>query len=337
MQGTDRHGYYKCPYFKVYINGHGPFTFLFDTGAAYTLVSSRVVEMARLPVVFDRDGQRDVVNLHAIRIGGATLRDVWAIHDDNFGVDGIIGFPAFGLTNFLFDFSNRQLIVSATPIELTHSFELSYESPFHVPTVPMTIGGRSVPVLIDTGDDAYGLELRGEELAGAAVTHAPVAAENVLNGATVQSTRVTTLSGPVILGPLRADSAVVAINNDLPIGDMGYDVLRQFRFEFEPKRRVVVFSPIAEGGRFLVPAKRGPGFSIAFDGSGRVSGVLAGSAAQAAGMAAQDQILTIDGKAPQFYTPRMWDERIETGTPLAVLWLHEGVQSEARLTIQELQ
>jgi hypothetical protein len=33
MRGEDRNGY-ECPYFQVYVNGKGPFTFLFDTGSS---------------------------------------------------------------------------------------------------------------------------------------------------------------------------------------------------------------------------------------------------------------------------------------------------------------
>ena len=337
MVGTDQHGYYRCPYFQAYVNGHGPFTFLFDTGAAYTLVSSKVVAAAGLPVVFDRQGHRDVVGVSAIRIGGATLKGIWAIHDDDFGVDGIIGFPAFGMVNVLFDFSNRQLRVAHSPIALANSFELPYAAPLNVPTVPVQIGTRTIAVLIDTGDDAYGLEMRSEELAGASFVHPPIAAESVLNGSSEQPTRITTLADRLTLGPVHADAAVVAINDGLPVGDLGYDVLRQFRFEFEPRRQVVVFQPVFQGDRFSVPTGRSPGFAIGFDGRGKVSHVLPDSAAEVAGMAAGDEILTIDGAAPQTYSPRTWDARLESRTPLTVRWTHAGTMHEATLPIDELR
>ena len=325
------------PTFQVFVNGHGPFTFLFDTGAAYTLVSSKVVAAARLPVVFDRNGHRDVVAVNAIRIGGATLGDIWAIHDDDFGVDGIIGFRAFGKLNVLFDFPGRQLKVARLPIALANSFELPYLTPMNVPTVPIQIGARAVRVLIDTGDDAYGLEMRSEELAGSAFVHPPIAAENVLNGATEQPTRITTLADRLTLGPVHADAAVVAINDGLPVGDLGYEVLRQFRFEFEPGRQVVVFQSLFQGDSFLVPASRSPGFVIRFDGSGRVSRVLPGSAAERAGMLAEDEILTVDGQPPQTQNPRTWDALLESGATLAVRWRHAGTPHEATLAIEELR
>src|SRR4051812_17850697 len=95
MRGTDHAGNAKCPYFRVYVNGRGPFTFLLDTGAAYAVVSSRVTRAARLPVIVERTG-RDVVRVDRLSLGGVTVRNLWAIEDDSFGVDGIIGFPTLG-------------------------------------------------------------------------------------------------------------------------------------------------------------------------------------------------------------------------------------------------
>lgn len=337
LNGTDHRGFYKCPYMKVYVNGQGPFTFLFDTGASYTLISSKVMAAARPPVMFDRAGRRDVVRLAKMRIGGATLENVWAIHDDDFGVDGILGFPAFGASNLLFDLTKRQLKISASVMPLTKGFELPYDMPSNVPTIPVTIGQRTVQTLIDTGDDAYALELRQDELAGAVFAHAPVAAEAVLNGANVQTATVTTLAQPLVLGPVHADAAVVAINDSLPVGDFGVDMLGQFLMEFEPARRVVTFQPLFAGDTFKIAGTRSPGFNLAFDGSGKVSGVIPGTPADRAGIAAGLMLLSIDGRPAERYTPRTWDARIETGAPLAVRWRDNGTEHEATFPIAELR
>jgi hypothetical protein len=252
MRGTDHAGNRKCPYFQVYVNGQGPFTFLFDTGASYALVSSRVVQAANTKIVFDRNGQRDVVQLDRLSLGGVTLEGVWAIRDDNFGVDGIIGFPTLGMLNVLFDFSRRELLVSRRPIPMDRSFELPIETPFNVPTVPVRIGTRNVQILIDTGDDAYGLELRSAELGDTPLEYPPVAAGRVLNGATEQPTRVTRLKVPVRLGPVQSFRPAIAVNDSLPVGDFGYDALRQFRFQLQPGRRVVTFQPLFRGTEFTL-------------------------------------------------------------------------------------
>jgi len=150
------------------------------------------------------------------------------------------------------------MLLSREPTHMQHAFTLPYTSPdgVDVPAVPAGIGGRTVPILVDTGDDAYGLELRSSELGNAAVEHAPVAAATVMNGARQQKTSTATLVDPVTLGSREARSAGVAINDDLPVGDFGYDVLRQFRFEMNPIRHTVSFQPQFRGKAFSIPLPR---------------------------------------------------------------------------------
>ena len=113
MEGTDQHGYYRCPYFQVYVNGqrtlhlpvrHGRGLHARQQQGRGSGQAAGGLRPQRSPRC--RERRRD-------RIGGATLKDIWAIHDDDFGVDGIIGFPAFGMVNVLFDLSGRQLRVRA--------------------------------------------------------------------------------------------------------------------------------------------------------------------------------------------------------------------------------
>ncbi|HEX5182765.1 MAG TPA: PDZ domain-containing protein [Allosphingosinicella sp.] len=335
LDATDSSGHYKCAYLRAYVNGRGPFVFLLDTGASYSVVSSRVVAAARAPVVFDRGGHRDIVRIARMTIGGVTLDDLWAVRtDDNPGVDGLLGFPAFGASDLLFDFNARRLTISTAPIPLTGAFELPYLAPFNVPTVPVAIGGRTIQTLIDTGDDAFGLELRSAELAGATFVHPPIAAGDVLNGETVQSTSLTTLKEPVVLGPVHADRAVVGINDSLPVGDFGYDMLRQFRFAIDPARGTIRFQPLFSGRRFEIRGDRTPGFGIVLR-TGRVSRVVQGSAAERAGMKAGDRIVAIDGRPLGAFGQKRWDALLGLGRPLSVRWERGSSRYEAVLPVVE--
>ena len=337
LRGTDRSGYYKCPYLQVYVNGRGPFTFLFDTGASYTLVSSRVVAAARGRTMFDRDPpDRDVVRLANVDLGGVTLENLWAVVDDSFGVDGVLGFQSLGAASFMFDLASRELVVSERPIVLNGGFTLAYDMRHGVPTVPMNIGNRTIQTLIDTGDDAYALELRSDELGTAALAHSPILAANVQNGANLQRSSVTTLVEPIGLGPVHADSAVVAINDSLPVGDIGYEVLRQFRIAFDPGRRVSTFQPLFAGTRFEIRGGRTAGFTLSLS-TGRVSRVMAGLPAERAGLAEGDTILTVDNRPIGDFGPRAWDARLAGASPLLVRWSHDGVVHEAQLSIGELR
>jgi hypothetical protein len=335
LDATDSSGHYKCPYLRVYVNGQGPFVFLLDTGAAYSVVSSRVVQAARTPVMFDRGGHRDIVRIASMTVGGVTLQDLWAVHtDDNPGVDGLLGFPAFGASNLLFDLKARRLTVSTAPMPLKRAFKLPYLMPLNVPTIPLVIGGRTIQTLIDTGDDAYGLELRSDELTGARFVHPPRTAGNVLNGETVQPTSVTTLKYRVALGPVHADGAVIGINDLLPVGDLGYKVLRQFRLAFDPARRIVRFEPLSTGNRFEIRADPTPGFTIALE-TGEIRSVVHDSAAERAGVASGDHIVAIDGRPVTAFDRRSWDVLLNRARHLTVRWDHEGARHRAVLPVVE--
>ncbi|HYX46347.1 MAG TPA: hypothetical protein VE820_05955 [Sphingomicrobium sp.] len=170
----------------------------------------------------------------------------------------MIGFPTLGNAIVVVDVARRQMLLSREPIAMRHAFTLPYSAPggIDMPAIPVGIGGRTIPILIDTGDDAYGLELRSSEFGNAAVEHPPIAAVMVMNGSRPQKTSTTTLVDPVTLGPTEARSPVVALNDDLPIGDLGYDVLRQFRVEIDPIRHRVTLQPLFRGKLFSVPQPR---------------------------------------------------------------------------------
>jgi len=335
MNGTDRNGFYKCPYIQAYVNGHGPFTFLFDTGSSYTSVSTRLVEEARPELVFDRKGSRDVFNLRDIRIGDVKLRDVYAIHQDGFNVDGVIGFRIFGDNNMLFDFNRRVLTISRTEIPLHGSFELPYDTEFNVPTIPVRIGSRTMPILIDTGDDAYGLEIRHAELDDARTSHPPIPATAVLNGQNSQTVFVTSLLDSVAIGPVESDGPVIGINDDIPVGDLGFEALRQFQIEFVPSKRVVLFRPLFRRGKFTLSGNRNPGFQFSFS-TGIVRTVVPNSAAASAGLRIGIELVEIDGKSPLSFTPRTWDKRVASGRPVMLRWRDESGMHDVTLAIEEM-
>ena len=337
LEGTDRRGFYKCSYLRVSINGHGPFTFLYDTGASFTSISSEVIQAAQLPLEVDRGGYHDLLRIPSLRIGEVEIRDLTAVRDDDFGVDGVLGFRAFGDMSLTFDLRERLLLVSSEPVALKGSFDLPYELNHNVPVVPVMIDTTRVAVLIDTGDDAYAFELRSDDLKGAIFAHEPISAENVLNGARTQPTRVSTLLSRVGLGPIAIEHPVIGINDDLPVADFGVDFLRGFRFEFEPGRMMVAFQPLFAGGTTTTHGALSPGFTLRFDGLGTVANVIQGSAAEQAGMRPGDRILSLEGKAIRAYDPRAWDRLLVPRRPLSVRWQQGTSEHVDRFEVRELK
>jgi hypothetical protein len=336
LEGTDYRGFYRCPYMQVSINGQGPYTFLFDTGSSYTIVSSKVIKAAGIRVEVDRGGYHDLVRVEKMRVGELEIEDLVGVRDDDFGVDGVFGFKAFGDMNVVFELKARQLLVSTEPESLPGSFEIPFELPHNVPVIPVRVGTAQVATLIDTGDDAYAWEVRSEDLKGATLVHPPTPAVAVLNGANSSLTYISTLESTIRLGPLVIERAVVGINDALPVPDFGVDFLEDFNIEFEPKRMIVTFQPLASGSGTKIRGDPSLGFTLRFDGKGTVNSVVPGSAAERHGMHSGDRVLTIEGRSIQTFDPRAWDQALSTGKPLAVRWLHETKERTDRLPVTEL-
>ncbi len=338
LEGTDYRGFYKCPYMKVYVNGHGPFTFLFDTGASYTMLSSKVVKAAQVRVALDRGGYHDLLHVDRMQVGDVEIRDYTTVRDDDFGVDGVFGFKAFGDWSVLFDLAHRQLRVSPEPMPLQGGFELPYEATRNVPLISVTVGDTArVPTLLDTGDDAYAWEARSQDLKGATYLHTPTAAANVLNGANVQRTAVTTLADTLHFGPLAIAQPVVAVNDELPVSDFGVDFLTSFLIEFEPKRMVIAFQPLVPDSALRVRGDRSPGFTLRFDSHGTVLAVLPGSAAERADMRPGDKVLELEGRSAREINPRAWDEMLEKHSRLLVRWLRGTTERTEPFEVTELR
>ncbi len=321
LEGTDHQGYYKCPYVQVLINGQGPFTFLFDTGSSYTSISSKVIEAAHIQVTADRGGYHDVLRVRKMRLGGLDISDLTAVRDDDFGVDGVFGFRAFGDMHLVFELAARQLLVSPDPVLPAGGFELPFTLDHNVPIIPVSVGTAQVGTLLDTGDDAYSWEVRSGDLQGTKLAHPPRPADSVLNGARSSSTYVSTLDGSVRLGPLTIEQAAVGINDALPVPDLGVDYLKDFNIEFDPKRMVITFQPVTAGSGTHLHGNLTPGFRLKYDDKGTVSTVMPGLAADQRGMRTGDRVLSIDGKPVTGLGPRSWDALLAPAKPLTVRWV----------------
>jgi len=239
--------------------------------------------------------------------------------------------------SLLFELGSRRLLVSPEPVPLSGSFEVPFELSHNVPTIPVTVGTGEVATLLDTGDDAYAWEVRTEDLKGATLVHPPVPAEAVLNGATSSQTFVSTLDGPLHLGPLTIEHAVVGINDALPVPDLGVDFLEEFNIELDPKRSVVTFQPLGSGSGTKIGGNLSAGFTLRFDTQGTVHAVVPGSAAEQRGMRSGDRILSIDGRPMSSWNPRTWDQAMSARRPLAVHWLHGATEQTDEFAVTELR
>jgi hypothetical protein len=340
LDGTNWYGDYLSPYMRVYVNGKGPFTFLFDTGSTITWLSPRLVRAANVAVVSRVPGHHEIALMKDVRIGGVRLRNLYAGVDAASEVDGLLGFNSFANDYLTFDFPARALLVSSRPVALPSQAWIPYVLPrSRVPIIDLSIDGKTLPTLIDTGDDAWAWEATTANLRGLQFDHAPVVAENVYNSVTgFTRTYATSIDGVLKLGPFASARTAVGINDALPVPDIGCDILKQFVVEFDRHKLLVAFQPAFHGTNFLVPGLLTPGFSISYRHPGRpVSDILPELEPARAGMRQGDRILTIDGTRATDVSFRTWDELLRTRRPVSIEWSGKGGTSRHVFPILELR
>jgi hypothetical protein len=339
LSGTDWFGHYRSPYVSVYVNGHGPFTFLFDTGSNVTTLSSKIVNAAEVAVINHVPGHHAIARANEIRVGGILMHDYYAVVEDGDDLDGILGFNSFGHAYLTFDLAGKTLTVSKRPVSLPSAFWLPYTLKKHLPLIDLLADGVTLPTLIDTGDDAYGWEATSADLRGLLFDHSPVPAATVFNGETgATKTTITSIDGRLLLGRTYAQRPAVAINESLPVPDIGVSVLEQFIMQFDRIHHRVAFQPRFRGWEFVVPGEITTGFYISFrQPQRRVRDVLAGLGPARAGMRTGDLIMAIDGRAAPAVNYQYWDELVRARAPVTVTWEHDGRARSATFPVVELR
>jgi membrane-associated protease RseP (regulator of RpoE activity) len=109
---------------QVKVNGKGPYTLIFDTGAPITLVNNKIAKEAGLlkgvqKPAFTLFGSMGEVKIRDLDVGGQAARDVAAVVMDHptveaiskaFGpIDGIVGFPFFARYKMTLDYQAKTM------------------------------------------------------------------------------------------------------------------------------------------------------------------------------------------------------------------------------------
>ncbi|MGA8097099.1 MAG: aspartyl protease family protein [Candidatus Cybelea sp.] len=339
FSGTDWFGHYRSPYVQVFVNGRGPFTFLFDTGSNVTIFSTKVVKAASVAVISHVAGHHAVARANDVRVGSVSMRDYYAVVADGDDVDGILGFNSFGQNYLTFDFSSKVLLVSKRPVPMPFAFWLPYALKKHLPLIDLFADSRRLPTLIDTGDDAYGWEGTSEDLKGLLFDHPPVPSATVFNGQTgATKTLITSIDGSLVLGQVHSERPAVAINESLPLPDIGIDVIDQFTVEFDRIHHRVAFQPYFSGSEFVVPGEFTYGFYISFrHPERRVRDVLPDLAPARANMRAGDLIMDINGLRAASVSYESWDRLLRGRQPVTVVWDRNGHVLSRNFRVVELR
>jgi hypothetical protein len=209
----------------------------------------------------------------------------------------------------------------------------------HLPLIDLSIDGRRLPTLIDSGDDAYGWEGTSQDLRGLLYDSTPTESATVFNGQTgATRTRITSIDGTLVLGDVYAPRPAVAVNESLPLPDIGVSIIEQFVVEFDRIRQQVAFEPLFSGREFVVPGELTCGVYLSFRQPERiVRDVLPAMAPARAGMQAGDRIARIGGRDARLVTYREWDGLLRKRGSISIAWEHRGQTLSGTFPIVELK
>ena len=242
------------PIVELKINGRGPYRFILDTGAVTTVVSdelSRELSLtppAGVQVASVGLGPAPaIVLIHDVRIGDAVLEDMIAavmplgglLKGENAprGVLSAACFPGYLLT---YNYPAKQILIKKGALASADSKSIfQYTEDQVLPTVQVRIAGHDTMVHVDTGS-AFGLTLPVKFLAELPPASQPKEAGTVRTGGGEFPVSIARVNGTIELGKYRLTLDEVRFSDARPgpaVGNIGYDVLRDFVVTLDSKNR----------------------------------------------------------------------------------------------------
>ena len=307
-------------YVNASINGGAPAAFIFDTGAIAVLDNTgakRIGIDMRGALAGGGFGDQiaafGAARVQSVSLGGLALRDQVFIGFDETALIAVEGIDSIGLLGYEFakravlkiDYAQRLLTFTRPGAFLppTNAQAIPFQFDAHVPVVTGALDGITGEFELDTGSR------------GALSVMAPFAAQHGLE-AKYHAVRVATvgygMGGPSRARLGRADTLTLGgVTIEAPIlefavdkagaaqaartaGNIGGDILKRFTVTLDYTHRQVWLEPNPASREREVFDRSGLWIVRAADGAISISDVTSGSPAAADGLAAGDQILSVD-------------------------------------------
>jgi predicted aspartyl protease len=241
---------------EVRLNGRGPYKFGLDTGQSMPLLlSPPLAERLSLPVVQQipaSDGNSahavtvDLVQVREVQLGRARVRDALGLVMDMSAnarpdLQGTVGFPLFREFLLTLDYPNDRVIVLEGELPPANQFDvLDYRLENELPVVPISIGGRAVSALLDSGSQAellLPLKMAGE----LPLVDPPRPAGKMATLFAELDIYEARLAGDVRIGGHVIERPVLKFTEHFTDANLGRGVLHDFRVTFDQRHQRVRF------------------------------------------------------------------------------------------------
>jgi hypothetical protein len=332
----------------------GPYHFLVDTGSSVTLVSpeiaKRYVSVDERPLDEPQVRVRsagggyallDAVTLKKFQLGGARFEYVPALVYDcaelsaQFGVkiDGVLGFPLFRNAVLTLDYPNERVVLRAKiPEDGIPGEAILFDNADKTPLIPIRLGDREFAALIDSGS-AAAIDINPAGLSPK-FSYGPVDGPTVSTLAGDRPSRVGRLDGVVRIGSFDVPRPIAEVTDELT--SLGGGILSHFTITFDQRHNEVFFQRDLSVP-LTIPSLRGTGLSFRKTPAyWKVAGVVPGSPAAAAGIAAGNLVSRINGEAVEAWDPARYDQLVATSEQIRYTFINGTKESSQDLKVAEL-
>jgi len=345
----------SLPALEVMVNGQGPFLFMVDLGSSgYGRADAGLVQRLGLPVVGEAGGAdsaggarraMQVVRFDSLSVGSLRFSALDAPSRDYNSrglppIDGVLCLDLFRGFVITLDYPAQKIRIERGQLPEADGLSIFAAAPGQRNiVVQLTVGGQSVPAVLDTGN-SVGLLLPASVVKGLAKAGEPVAAGRARSVSGEYDVQQVQLAEPVLLGG-HSLGTTVRYYDQLQTGNVGSRELAAFRVSFDPANNRVRLAdsaaqPVAAPRDAPAPAPAPRRYGIQLPGIAgdplEVSGAEPGSIAERGGVRAGDRITAMNGKPLREISEQ---ERVQAlrGSPLVLTIERAGKTLEIRLTM----
>jgi hypothetical protein len=308
-------------YLDASINGARPLPFIFDTGAV-DFIKTPLAKALGVKVEGALPGggfgarlaEVGLAKVKSVSIGGLTLADQVFATDNGAGGAPFDGALSFGLLGYEFA---KSAVVTIDYQNRTATFTkaAAFHPPRGVAPIALTFTGQA-PIVEGALDGVRGQFEIDTGSHGALTLMGPFARANGL-AAKYHASREAVIGygfggaskallargGKLVIGPVTIPGPLIAISTDeggvaqltRTAGNIGGEILKRFTLTLDYQRQRAWLAPNALSGAPEIYDRSGLSFGRLAGGGLGIAGVTAGSAAAVAGLAAGEEIVSVDG------------------------------------------